>query len=236
MEATEMGRYRVATGKPSTPEGELKDLGARLRYYRETVLKDKLRDIAARSKISENTLRKLESGDGNPRFQVLLKAITKGYKLKNLQDALSRPRSAVDEGAVVVFGGLEGIKTNQGFVPYQLGPLSYYLLELRPNDPQMEVAIGRLPPGKKTDMVILDNHGGDEVVIGLRGVTQVVRTPRDGPEESHEVRAGQVLIHRASVDHYARNPSPRHESVYLAVRAPCALMKPTERSGSPESA
>ena len=205
---------------------EAKDLGSRLRYYRETVLRQSIKKIAGRARIAPATLRSLEDGAGKTKLATVLQAIRHGYGLeRGLQQLLSLPRDAEDESPVARWSGPDALTTNSGEVEeYRFPRAAYYLLNARPHDPQMEVAIVRLSANSTTEKLLQHHHGGDEILIGIEGTTQLIRKHRDSDEiETHTIEQHQLVVHRASIEHYAKNPSEDEECMYIVIRAPFGL-------------
>jgi mannose-6-phosphate isomerase-like protein (cupin superfamily) len=169
----------------------------------------------------------------------LLQTIRAGYGLRSLQELLSLPRSAEDEQPAVVWGGLQSLDDDAEEVErHPVGKVEYFLLKARERDPQMEVAIVRLPEGETTTGPLKHEHGGDEILMGLKGTTEVMREPDGEEPEVHTIGRGQLILHRASVTHYARNASRQGDCVYMVIRAPYGLTWPTvprERRARPQS-
>jgi hypothetical protein len=209
---------------------EAADLGRRLRYHRENVLRDTIGVIHERCGVSENTLRKLEDGTGQIGLGRLLNALRQGYKLRGgLQEALSLPRCERDTQPIARWSGgddFEAQVKGKEVDLYQVGEVKYYRVLLRKRDPQMEVFIGVIPPGKDTGDLLNHRHGGDEVLMTLKGRTELVRVMPDGEEITETVKLGALVLHRGSVEHYARNPLPDRQCVYLVIRSPAGIAKP----------
>lgn len=220
---------RTHESGPSGADCEARNIGQRLRYHRETVLRASLRNVARRAGAAENTLRALEAGKANMGLHRLLETLREGYRLRNLAELLSLPRSPDDEQPAVVWKGPQGLDEHaEEVAPYPVGRVEYFLLKARASDPQMEVAIVRLPEGVRTTGPLEHKHGGDEILMGLKGTTEVVRQPEDSDEpEVYTIGRQQLILHRASVTHYARNASRQGECIYMVIRAPYGLTWPT---------
>lgn len=212
--------HTTVKGRSAELQGQIADLGERLRYHREHELHRSLTEVAARSEVSRSTLSGIESGAANPGLEVLLKAL-KGYDLTGLPDLLCRPRSPAGEHPVVRWNTRARMSPRSSKTVYVgLGACDFFELKPRATDPQLMVAIGRIPPLSSTRVpAITDKHGGDEVIMALKGSIELVRRRADGVDEIHSIREGELLVHRATVEHHARNPSRRKKAEYLVVRA-----------------
>jgi XRE family transcriptional regulator, regulator of sulfur utilization len=193
----------LAPALAGTSNGELSDVGPRIRALREAMGLS-LRDLAERSGVSAPMLSQVERGTTSPTLAVAAR-IAAGLDL-----SLSQLLRLDEDGHVVVVRRGQGRKRRRG--GHRVGELTPPLPGQR-----ADVSLHRLGPGTVTGAVgdpPIHEPGSRETAVVLEGTAILVV---DG--ERHELRTGDSVTFDADLPHHFENNGEQPAELLAVVAA-----------------